>query len=473
MSEHDSSLLEDARQRLEESTARLDEIRSRIAAAAENPDAVDPEDLEHLRAMFDKENKRNQMWADTYQRTEVTIEARKSLQPQKADEPDAKPQRIEVSEPLTYRSAKEGGQFSYFKDQLAAAQGDAGAQSRLSRHMSEMRVELRSDPRAKASRVLHEQRDLTTTDGAGGYFVPPIWLQQQWIDLPRAGRVTADLVADMDLPPFGDPISLPKLTGGAAVAIQASENSGVQETDPTDNTVSANVRTLAGQVDLSRQLFDRSQPGFDEIIMRDLTRDYNTKLDIQVLSGSGSSGQLLGIRNVSGINAVQYTDASPTAGELYTKIADAVQRVASALYSDYPDTIVMHPRRWGFFLGALDTAGRPLVEAAAGPQNALASGGSANAEGFVGRMQGLDVYVDANLPTNYGAGTNEDVVLVFPRSQIILMEDGAPTTRVFEDVGSGTLTVRISLWNYAALFANRLPAAVSIIYGTGLITPTF
>jgi HK97 family phage major capsid protein len=87
----------------------------------------------------------------------------------------------------------------------------------------------------------------------------------------------------------------------------------VQETDPTSSDYSVTASTIAGQVDLSRQLYDFSNPGMDEIIMQDLARDYATKLDIQVISGSAGSGQQRGIRNIASINTVTYTQATPTA----------------------------------------------------------------------------------------------------------------------------------------------------------------
>jgi hypothetical protein len=88
-------------------------------------------------------------------------------------------------------------------------------------------------------------------------------------------------------------------------------------------------------------------------------------------------------------------------------------------------------------------------------------------------MQGLRVIADPNLPTNIGAGTNEDVIIVIDSSQLYLWEEGAPRSRVFEDVGSQTLTVRLSVWGYFAFMGNRYPAAISVISGTALVTPTF
>jgi hypothetical protein len=62
---------------------------------------------------------------------------------------------------------------------------------------------------------------------------------------------------------------------------------------------------------------------------------------------------------------------------------------------------------------------------------------------------------------------------VYDSSQIFLWEEGAPRTRVFEDIGSGTLTVRLRVHGYVALMANRLPTAISLVTGTGLVAPTF
>jgi hypothetical protein len=42
-------------------------------------------------------------------------------------------------------------------------------------------------------------------------------------------------------------------------------------------------------------------------------------------------------------------------------------------------------------------------------------------------------------------------------------------TRVLQEVLSGTLQVRLQVYNYVAFMANRRPEAISVISGTGLI----
>ena len=71
-------------------------------------------------------------------------------------------------------------------------------------------------------------------------------------------------------------------------------------------------------------------------------------------------------------------------------------------------------------------------------------------------------------PVALGAGTNEDVALVVERSQVLLAGDRTEF-RVFPEVGSSSLTVRVSSWNQAALVVTS-PAAVAKV--TGLTPPS-
>lgn len=363
------------------------------------------------------------------------------------------------NEALTYR--KDDIHSSYFAD-LAKVQlnmDDSGeCIQRLQRHASEVR----SAP---------EYRDLARTDGNGGYFVPPSWLMTDYAELARAGRPTANLVNSQPLPSGTDSINIPTIATGTATAIQTADNAAVQEVDLTDSTIAAGVKTIAGQQDVAIQLIDQSPVAFDQIIFSDLMADYATKVDLQVISGSNASGQVKGIRNATGTNAVTYTDTSPTVGELFPKIADAIQQVHTGRFLP-PTVIVMHPRRWAWLTASVDTTGRPLVAVAGASQNAVATFNGVLSQQVVGTMQGLPVVTDPNIPTNLGTGTNEDVILVMRASDLLLWESSV-RSRVLPEVGSGTLTVRLQVYGYIAFSAERYPKSTSIIGGTGLVTPTF
>jgi hypothetical protein len=49
---------------------------------------------------------------------------------------------------------------------------------------------------------------------------------------------------------------------------------------------------------------------------------------------------------------------------------------------------------------------------------------------------------------------------------------GHSRVRVLQEVLSGTLQVRIQLYNYVAAMQHRRPKAISVISGTGLVAPT-
>lgn len=170
-----------------------------------------------------------------------------------------------------------------------------------------------------------------------------------------------------------------------------------------------------------------------------------------MLSGTGTAGQLLGLRNVAGIETVAWASTTPTAVELQRRVADAVQRISGALYAP-PNAIVLHPRRWAWLLTQNDTSNRPLVVPdASGAANAMGSL-AGNGEGRVGTFAGLSVYVDSDIPTD--VNTNQDVILVLNTGETILYESGI-RTRVLPEVLSGTLTVRLQVWGYVALAPGR------------------
>lgn len=243
-----------------------------------------------------------------------------------------------------------------------------------------------------------------------------------------------------------------------------------------DTLLAVDVRTIAGQQDVSRQLLERSAGAVDQVIFSDLAGAYYAELDRQMIATDGTSGTHLGVLSVSGINAVTYTDASPTVAEFIVKVADAVQQIQTNRFAG-PTGILMHPRRWGWILSAVDSTGRPLVtpSSASGPSNAHGVAAGVGYGQAVGELAGVPVWTDANIPVNLGAGTNEDRVIIGHWPDSILWESGggAPFALRFDETTAGSLTVKLVAYGYSAWTAGRYPAATSVISGTGLVTPTF
>ena len=371
------------------------------------------------------------------------------------------------NEAVTYDGDPRGTGPSFIRDLTGASRGDWAAAERLNRHSQEIGV--LAEERARAGRP--ELRDLTRVDGAGGSFVPPLCLIDQYVQLARAARPTADACTRFELPPGTDSIVLPKVSTGTATAIQTADNAAVQETDLTDANLTAPVRTIAGQQDVAIQVLEQS-PGnvAEQAIMADLLADYATKLNVQVLNGSGASGQSTGILQTASIGSVAYTDATPTVPEIYPKLASALSTIASARFLGCTH-FVMHPRRWAWFCAALDTQNRPLVLPSDGAVNAAGLQVTGDAQGVVGRLLGCTVISDPSIPTTLGGGT-EDIIIAARLEDVWLFES-APRFRVLPDVLSANLTVRLQAYGYLAVHAGRYPSAVATVGGTGLIAPTF
>lgn len=366
-----------------------------------------------------------------------------------------------TSEPEVYRR---GGDTSYFRDLMRAqtrtGAGISEAGERLQRNSRQFVDQVRNAPPS-------ETRALTTVDGAGGDFVPPLWLINEFIELARPGRVTADLVRGQALPPGTDTISLPRLATGTAVAQQATQNTGIQNTDATTNSVSAAVLTIAGGQTMAQQLLDQSPINMDEILLEDLASDYAVKADVFVISNSATNAN--GILNAGG-TAVNVTATTLTgAGSLWGKLADGIQQIHTLRFMP-PTAIVMHPRRWAWIISSLDTAGRPMVTPDA--LNPIAQSGGVITAGRVGVMQGLPVYTDPNIPTNLGAGTNQDPVLLMRERDVILYES-VPRAEASIQPGFMNLSVNLRFFRYVALHAQRFPKSIAVLNGVGLVAPAF
>jgi HK97 family phage major capsid protein len=447
------SRLDEARTALAESVEKMDEWDIKLQSLPEDAEA---REIEFVTQAFEAEKRSNERWQQTVDRLQALEEARKASAARQEDAPveetrSATPQRIKVGdEPKTYtpESSKRG--VSFFRDVRASMMGDPTAAERLARHGREMAVEM---------------RDLTTVVTDGGNFVPPQYLGSAYAEYAREARPVADVIPKQPLMTTGMSITIPRITTGTAVASQATENTDVNETEMVEALLTVPVRTIAGQQDVSRQLFDRTDPGIDQIIFNDLRADYDRALDDQLLNGAGTQGTHLGIRAVSSPNTVTFTTGSPTAALTVPKVYDAVQQIYTNRKAA-ADTIIMHPRRAAYLASNLSST-FPLFQ-----QGQLMQANGTQDQGFVNGFAGLRNVIDSNVRTTDGASTNQDEMYAIRAADMILWE-GPLQTAVYPEVGSGTLTVRLQLWAYSAFAAGRFPKSISIISGTGLTSPSF
>lgn len=366
-----------------------------------------------------------------------------------------------ISEPQVYQRGSTETQF--FRDLwLATRRNDRDALDRLHRNNAMV---------ADAKK----QRAISTTTNQGGEFVPPLWLEEDYIKFARAGRITANLCRRGVVPPGTNSINIPKINTGTATAPVSSQNSNIQQTDMTTTSVSSPVITIAGGQTVSLQLIEQSPLNIDEIVLQDLAADYAVKLDTQVLSGSGSSGQATGLLTLSGTNSVTWTQATPALGGpggMYPKVANGIQQIHTKRFLP-PNVVLMHPVRWAWAESQVDNNGRPLVvPAAGGAFQMLANLDEQVSEGLVGAMLGLPVYVDAVIPTNGGTGANQDSIIVTKADDLWLWE-GEIRAEAFAQTYANQMSVFVRLYNYVSFQPGRYAPSTSVITGTGAVAPTF
>lgn len=371
-------------------------------------------------------------------------------------------------EPRTYRADTDRGGRQFIRDVARAfyygPSADGGASERLSRHMAEERV-------VRGDQLLDRagQTDRAVGTGAFAGLTVPQYLTDMYAPAAAALRPFADACNGHTLPESGMTLNLSRITTTTGVALQASENAAVQNTDIDDTLLTIAVQTAAGQQTMSRQAIERGT-GTEDVTVQDLYNQWATRIDNTLITQAST-----GLSAVA--TSVAYTDASPTAAELYPKILNAAANVEAAMLAlGTPDLAVMHSRRW-YWLQSQLSSSWPLIQQSTIP---LQTGGVADAKSRYGDgvrgvlPSGLAVVVDNNLATNLGAGTNEDEIHVLSSNEAHLWEDpSAPMFIRAEQPSAGNLGVLLVLYSYFAYSFQRYASGMQKVNGTGLVTPVF
>lgn len=453
---------EKLRRALEALAAACEKRDAAYDALEQAADDLPDDEAKALTDAFDAAQEEVERCKQEADRLERIIEARENSPlpeiPAEVVEPERRHAREAGStrEEPAYRPDKLA-ETSFFRDLLNVRTGDQEARERLNRNR-----EIAIDDWKKRTGV--DYRDMSNTATAGAEFIPTVYLNDLWVAPSIARRPFADALPKYPLPPTGTTLSLPQLSSGVTVAAR-SDAGVVSETDGVTASIVHDVNEISGQVDIGRIAVFRSEPGLDQVIGSTLVRRYNAYLDTQLLSGTGTAPQHRGLRNVASVNTRSYTDATPTAAELLPIVYNAIADIATNRNGEVTaSAIVMHHRRAGWLAGGLSST-FPLFQ-----QGALMQAAGAQDGGFVSNWAGLDVILDANVGTTYGAGTNEDEIYIVAMEDLYLAE-GPLFSRVFEDVGSGNGLIRYQVFAYSAFLSKRYPKSISVISGTGLVAP--
>jgi HK97 family phage major capsid protein len=344
-----------------------------------------------------------------------------------------------------------GSRYSYFRDLVAVRLADKD-RAYPGQGVDDFAT---AEARNRLSAAM-EKRDVSSADPGARSIMPVAAPGEIALEVANSAVATATLAAalrNLPLPEVGMRVDLPRVESGPSVAVQSAEGGAVAEVDFDTGTVQVPVGVIAGQVDVTRQVFDRSGWEADVTIAAELGRRYGEVLDAQTVAGSGSNQQILGLATVGGTIAVSYTDASPTALKTASKVWSAYSSLATpstGYGTPSPDAyiVAMHPRRLAAQMALQGaTAPGPVPEL---PGTVVASGG---------------------IRTNIS--TSQDEIFVVERSQAVLFN--SPSRILVEeqpgDAEVTALKVRVQVLGYAALAANRQPLSVARITGTGLAAP--
>jgi hypothetical protein len=329
---------------------------------------------------------------------------------------------------------------------------DREAKERLGRHTAEMR---------DAHPHMAERGSGVGSSAFSGFVVPQYLTNLPALDAV-AGRPLADAMNTFDLPEQGMSVNLSRITTGMSAAVQSSELSAISWTDADDTLLTVPIEAIAGQEVVSRQLFDRATPAVDTIF-QDLLVDYNQAFDSDLINRA-TTGLSAVAQNVS------YTDASPTAPELWPVINKAAALSNAALKGrGRADMVVMRSDR---FYWMQETLGSPVTFATLNdPRNRGKDYGS----GWVGTFpNGLNVILDDSITTTGGSSTQDEIYVGYSREAMLWETPNGPFFLSAGQVSSTGLgsTVTLVLYNYSASTFSRYTNAFSKITGTGLVAET-
>jgi HK97 family phage major capsid protein len=320
------------------------------------------------------------------------------------------------------------------------------AAARLEKHQQRQQLELRSRTRGAT-----EIRALSVAGAGGTFATAGAYDGEAFTAAARAASRMTQVLPVRPLPQRGLNVLIPRFSAGASTAVQISEGLAESSTDPADTRIANPVATIAGEVLVSQQLLDRSEPPFDQVLDEELGRALGENLDKQILSGTGANGQMLGLSTVSGINSTAYTDATATAQECFVKVLDNAASVGTALGSPVTDVLLL-PKRLNWLRNWRDTAtGIPAIIP------------------WPGKVTEVPA-----IPANEGAGTNQDAIYLLASAELPVYLD-APIFEVIVDFSGGAdvLRARIRVRQYASAGFSRRPEAIGKVSGTGLIPPVF
>ena len=245
------------------------------------------------------------------------------------------------------------------------------------------------------------------------------------VDTQIGARGAIDAIGTRALPNAGMTVSIPKITTSGSVA-ETAEGGAPSETGIISSYVDASVKAYKGLQRYSVELLERADPSFYQSMLSNMERVYAQATEAAVIAELTAGGVQASTQAATSAGIIAYVSTEAPAAYLAT----------GELATKY----IAGTSQWSLLLGAVDSTGRPIYNAA-NPQN---SAGDARVSSLRGNVLGLDLHV-----SNKAVATtiDESAFIVVP-SAVAIFE--SPVLQLSTNVVS-TGEIETMLYGYMAV----------------------
>ena len=244
------------------------------------------------------------------------------------------------------------------------------------------------------------------------------------VDTNNGQRGAIDAIGTRALPASGMTISVPKITTNGTVA-ETAEEDAPSSTGIVSSYVNLDVVKMSGEQIYSLEILQRSGPDFYQAMLNNMQKAYNKASDAYVIAQLTAGGTQATATAATSAGVISFV--STEAAAAYGATAEVATRYIAGV------------GQWSLLMGAVDSTGRPIYNAAQ-PMNAA---GSSMPTSLRGNVLGLDLYVDANAAATV---IDESAFIVVP-SAVAIYE--SPVLSLSTNlVGSGQ--IQTSLYGFIA-----------------------
>lgn len=274
---------------------------------------------------------------------------------------------------------------------------------------------------AQAAKALTAADDSFTTNPA----FSPVSYVSTVVDTLIGSRPAIDAIGSRAISASGMTISVPKITTSGTVA-ETAEAGAPSETGIVSSYVNLTVKKYSGLQRYSLEVLERSDPSFFQAMLDNMQRAYNKATDAAVIAALTAGGTQATAVAASSAGIISYVSTEAPAAYLAT----------GELATKY----IAGTSQWSLLLGATDSTGRPIYNAA----NPMNNAGSSIPTSLRGNVLGLDLYVD---PNAVATTIDESAFIVVP-SSVSIYE--SPVLRLSTNIPTSG-EIETSLYGYMAV----------------------